>query len=100
MYWTDGDNISMANMDGSNRTMLFTNQKGPVGEWGNTNTLVYNNAEQVGKSESQCECVLECVSIVSPYHVRFFPRPVQRKESLKSLALFTVSQCGSTVFDH
>uniref|UniRef100_A0A3Q2NMI4 LDL receptor related protein 1 n=1 Tax=Fundulus heteroclitus TaxID=8078 RepID=A0A3Q2NMI4_FUNHE len=31
LYWTDGDNISMANMDGSNHTMLFTNQKGPVG---------------------------------------------------------------------
>jgi hypothetical protein len=91
MYWTDGDNISMANMDGSNRTMLFTNQKGPVGEWVNTNTLVYNNAELVGKSENQCECVLECVSIVSPYHVMLFPRPVQSNESLKSLALFTVS---------
>lgn len=32
LYWTDGDNISMANMDGSNQTTLFTNQKGPVGE--------------------------------------------------------------------
>lgn len=32
LYWTDGDNISMANMDGSNHTLLFTNQKGPVGE--------------------------------------------------------------------
>ncbi|XP_035237468.1 low-density lipoprotein receptor-related protein 1-like isoform X1 [Anguilla anguilla] len=31
LYWTDGDNISMANMDGSNHTVLFTNQKGPVG---------------------------------------------------------------------
>uniref|UniRef100_A0AAX7SPU8 EGF-like domain-containing protein n=1 Tax=Astatotilapia calliptera TaxID=8154 RepID=A0AAX7SPU8_ASTCA len=31
LYWTDGDSISMANMDGSNRTTLFTNQKGPVG---------------------------------------------------------------------
>lgn len=31
IYWTDGDNISVANMDGSNRTLLFTNQKGPVG---------------------------------------------------------------------
>uniref|UniRef100_A0A667YNG9 LDL receptor related protein 1 n=1 Tax=Myripristis murdjan TaxID=586833 RepID=A0A667YNG9_9TELE len=31
LYWTDGDNISMANMDGSNRTTLFTNQKAPVG---------------------------------------------------------------------
>nr|XP_020455101.1 low-density lipoprotein receptor-related protein 1-like [Monopterus albus] len=31
LYWTDGDNISMANMDGSNRTTLFTSQKGPVG---------------------------------------------------------------------
>lgn len=31
LYWTDGDNISVANMDGSNRTLLFTNQKGPVG---------------------------------------------------------------------
>ncbi|XP_030279710.1 low-density lipoprotein receptor-related protein 1-like isoform X1 [Sparus aurata] len=31
LYWTDGDNISMANMDGSNHTTLFTNQKGPVG---------------------------------------------------------------------
>ncbi|XP_066473947.1 prolow-density lipoprotein receptor-related protein 1 [Tiliqua scincoides] len=31
LYWTDGDNISFANMDGSNRTLLFTNQKGPVG---------------------------------------------------------------------
>ncbi|KAF4796728.1 hypothetical protein TURU_081715 [Turdus rufiventris] len=31
LYWTDGDNISVANMDGSNHTLLFTNQKGPVG---------------------------------------------------------------------
>ncbi|KAI2649718.1 Low-density lipoprotein receptor-related protein 1 [Labeo rohita] len=31
LYWLDGDNISMANMDGTNRTLLFTNQKGPVG---------------------------------------------------------------------
>lgn len=31
LYWTDGDNISVANMDGSNRTLLFANQKGPVG---------------------------------------------------------------------
>ncbi|KAG7228330.1 hypothetical protein INR49_009194, partial [Caranx melampygus] len=31
LYWTDGDNISMANMDGTNSTLLFTNQKGPVG---------------------------------------------------------------------
>ncbi|MCJ8744680.1 hypothetical protein PDJAM_G00121580 [Pangasius djambal] len=31
MYWTDGDNISMANMDGTNHTVLFSNQRGPVG---------------------------------------------------------------------
>uniref|UniRef100_A0A3Q3XIF9 EGF-like domain-containing protein n=1 Tax=Mola mola TaxID=94237 RepID=A0A3Q3XIF9_MOLML len=31
LYWTDGDTINMANTDGSNRTVLFTNQKGPVG---------------------------------------------------------------------
>ncbi|XP_048343554.1 LOW QUALITY PROTEIN: prolow-density lipoprotein receptor-related protein 1 [Sphaerodactylus townsendi] len=31
LYWTDGDNISIANMDGSNRSQLFTNQKSPVG---------------------------------------------------------------------
>ncbi|KAJ0023663.1 hypothetical protein NQD34_003562 [Periophthalmus magnuspinnatus] len=31
LYWTDGDNISMANTDGSNQSILFTNQKGPVG---------------------------------------------------------------------
>lgn len=31
LYWTDGDNISMANMDGSNRTLLFSGQRGPVG---------------------------------------------------------------------
>uniref|UniRef100_A0A670IUS4 LDL receptor related protein 1 n=1 Tax=Podarcis muralis TaxID=64176 RepID=A0A670IUS4_PODMU len=31
LFWTDGDNISVANMDGNNRTLLFTNQKGPVG---------------------------------------------------------------------
>ncbi|KAM9759324.1 low-density lipoprotein receptor-related protein 1-like isoform 2-T2 [Menidia menidia] len=31
LYWTDGDNISMANTDGSNRSLLFTDQKGPVG---------------------------------------------------------------------
>ncbi|XP_076861463.1 low-density lipoprotein receptor-related protein 1-like isoform X3 [Brachyhypopomus gauderio] len=31
LYWTDGDNISMSNTDGSNRTILFTGQKGPVG---------------------------------------------------------------------
>jgi len=32
LYWLDGDNISMANMDGTNHTLLFSNQKGPVGE--------------------------------------------------------------------
>lgn len=32
LYWTDGDNISMANMDGTNQTTLFSGQKGPVGE--------------------------------------------------------------------
>ncbi|XP_016087082.1 low-density lipoprotein receptor-related protein 1-like [Sinocyclocheilus grahami] len=31
LYWTDGNNISMANTDGTNRTMIFINQKGPVG---------------------------------------------------------------------
>ncbi|XP_026096551.1 low-density lipoprotein receptor-related protein 1 isoform X3 [Carassius auratus] len=31
LYWTDGNNISMANTDGTNRTVIFTNQKGPVG---------------------------------------------------------------------
>uniref|UniRef100_A0A671R237 Low-density lipoprotein receptor-related protein 1-like n=1 Tax=Sinocyclocheilus anshuiensis TaxID=1608454 RepID=A0A671R237_9TELE len=31
LYWLDGDNISMANMDGTNHTLLFTSQKGPVG---------------------------------------------------------------------
>nr|XP_061813958.1 low-density lipoprotein receptor-related protein 1-like [Nerophis lumbriciformis] len=31
LYWTDGDNISIANTDGSNQSVLFTNQKGPVG---------------------------------------------------------------------
>ncbi|KAF3856478.1 hypothetical protein F7725_017201 [Dissostichus mawsoni] len=31
LYWTDGDNISIANTDGSNRSLLFTSQKGPVG---------------------------------------------------------------------
>lgn len=31
LYWTDGDNISIANMDGSNRSLLFMNQKGPIG---------------------------------------------------------------------
>ncbi|RVE72792.1 hypothetical protein OJAV_G00041090 [Oryzias javanicus] len=31
LYWTDGDNISMANTDGTNRSLLFSNQKGPVG---------------------------------------------------------------------
>ncbi|XP_067287513.1 low-density lipoprotein receptor-related protein 1 isoform X2 [Pseudorasbora parva] len=31
LYWTDGDNISMANTDGTNRTVIFTNQKAPVG---------------------------------------------------------------------
>uniref|UniRef100_A0A674BVS5 LDL receptor related protein 1 n=1 Tax=Salmo trutta TaxID=8032 RepID=A0A674BVS5_SALTR len=31
LYWTDGDNISVANMDGSNHTTLFTNQRSPIG---------------------------------------------------------------------
>ncbi|KAF7208497.1 transcript variant X2 [Nothobranchius furzeri] len=31
LYWTDGDDISTANTDGSNRSVLFTNQRGPVG---------------------------------------------------------------------
>lgn len=33
LYWTDGDTINIANTDGSNRSVLFTNQKGPVGQW-------------------------------------------------------------------
>lgn len=32
LYWIDGENISMANMDGTNHTLLYSNQKGPVGE--------------------------------------------------------------------
>lgn len=32
LYWTDGDNISIANTDGTNISLLFSNQKGPVGE--------------------------------------------------------------------
>ncbi|MGH0138787.1 UNVERIFIED_CONTAM: hypothetical protein FKN15_000916 [Acipenser sinensis] len=32
LYWTDGDNISISNMDGTNRSLLFANQKGPVGD--------------------------------------------------------------------
>uniref|UniRef100_A0A8C9VTS3 LDL receptor related protein 1 n=1 Tax=Scleropages formosus TaxID=113540 RepID=A0A8C9VTS3_SCLFO len=31
LYWTDGDNISIANTDGSNHSILFVSQKGPVG---------------------------------------------------------------------
>uniref|UniRef100_A0A3B3RZD4 LDL receptor related protein 1 n=1 Tax=Paramormyrops kingsleyae TaxID=1676925 RepID=A0A3B3RZD4_9TELE len=31
LYWTDGDNISVANTDGGNRSLLFSSQKGPVG---------------------------------------------------------------------
>ncbi|KAG8452515.1 hypothetical protein GDO86_004341 [Hymenochirus boettgeri] len=31
LYWTDGDNISIANTDGTEQRVLFTNQKGPVG---------------------------------------------------------------------
>ncbi|XP_037535815.1 low-density lipoprotein receptor-related protein 1 [Nematolebias whitei] len=31
LYWTDGDNISIANTDGTNISLLFSNQKGPIG---------------------------------------------------------------------
>ncbi|XP_031410179.1 low-density lipoprotein receptor-related protein 1B-like [Meleagris gallopavo] len=31
LYWTDGNTINMANMDGSNSKILFQNQKDPVG---------------------------------------------------------------------
>uniref|UniRef100_UPI00398F174B low-density lipoprotein receptor-related protein 1-like n=1 Tax=Pristiophorus japonicus TaxID=55135 RepID=UPI00398F174B len=31
LFWTDGDSLNVANMDGTNTTVLFTNQKGPVG---------------------------------------------------------------------
>lgn len=32
LYWLAGDDIIMANTDGSNSSVLFINQKGPVGE--------------------------------------------------------------------
>lgn len=32
LYWTDGNTINMANMDGSNSKILFQNQKEPVGK--------------------------------------------------------------------
>lgn len=32
MYWTDGNTINMANMDGSNSKILHQNQKEPVGK--------------------------------------------------------------------
>lgn len=33
LYWTDGDTVNIANTDGSNHSILFTDQKGPVGQW-------------------------------------------------------------------
>lgn len=33
LYWTDGNTINMANMDGSNSKILFQNQKDPVGKY-------------------------------------------------------------------
>ena len=33
LYWTDGNTINMANMDGSNSKILFQNQKEPVGKF-------------------------------------------------------------------
>lgn len=33
LYWTDGNTINMANMDGSNSKILFQNQKEPVGKY-------------------------------------------------------------------
>ena len=32
LYWTDGNTVNMANMDGSNSKILFQNQKEPVGK--------------------------------------------------------------------
>lgn len=37
LYWTDGNTINMANMDGSNIKILFQNQKEPVGKY-----FIYN----------------------------------------------------------
>lgn len=32
IYWTDGNTINMANMDGSNSKILHQNQREPVGK--------------------------------------------------------------------
>lgn len=32
MYWTDGNTINMASMDGSNSKVLHQNQRDPVGQ--------------------------------------------------------------------
>ncbi|XP_063064253.1 low-density lipoprotein receptor-related protein 1 isoform X3 [Engraulis encrasicolus] len=31
LYWTDGNTINMANMDGTNKTVMFSDEKAPVG---------------------------------------------------------------------
>ena len=33
IYWTDGNTINMAHMDGSNSKVLHQNQREPVGQW-------------------------------------------------------------------
>lgn len=33
IYWTDGNTINMANMDGSNSKVLHQNQRDPVGQY-------------------------------------------------------------------
>lgn len=33
IYWTDGNTINMANMDGSNSKVLYQNQREPVGQY-------------------------------------------------------------------
>lgn len=33
IYWTDGNTINMANMDGSNSKVLQQNQREPVGQY-------------------------------------------------------------------
>jgi len=44
LYWTDGNTINMANMDGSNSKILFQNQKDPVGKYLFFLFLFFNSA--------------------------------------------------------
>lgn len=66
LYWTDGDTINIANTDGSNRSVLFTNQKGPVGQW----------LEQTRMSGLHCDIPVAVGCSVNPLGFLFQASPL------------------------